>query len=144
MLLNNYCSPVMSWLMNKIYLVILMVSFSSCLPHINYLGNSYPATKTPDFYVDEKSIGKPYKVIGKDPNRFGLSTLKTLQKKAIEKAKTKGADAVLVQDYFPIANIGASYHSDLTGKGVSEKSTLSAGDNADVQFIILFLKYTDQ
>jgi len=109
------------------------------------MGNSFPATKAPDFYVDEKSIDKPYKVIGKGyPNRFGLSTLKTLQKKAIEKAKTKGADAVLIQDYFPVANSGTIYHSDHTGKGISEKSTWSAGDNTDVQFIILFLKYTDR
>src|SRR4030095_5748864 len=100
--------------MNKIYFVLFMFFFSSCLPHINYLGNSFPPTKEPDFYVDERSIDKPYKIIGKGyPNGVGVLTLKTLQKKAIEKAKKKGAEAVLVQDYFvqaAVTNSSTIYH----------------------------------
>ncbi len=134
--------------MNKIYFSLLVILFSSCVPHINYIGNSFPSTKEPDFFVDEKSIDKPYKIIGKGyPNGVGSLTLKALQKKAIEKAKTKGADAVLVQDYFVQAAIGNSstiYHTDAGGKGITGNSTLSTGNGVDTQFIILFLKYTDQ
>lgn len=134
--------------MNKIYPLFLMIFFSSCFPHINYLGNSFPSTKEPDFFVDERSIDKPYKIIGKGyPNGVGLRTLKTLQKKAIEKAKKKGADAVLIQDYFvqtAIANSSAIYHTDGSGKGIKGNSTFSTGNGVDTQFIILFLKYTEQ
>jgi hypothetical protein len=133
--------------MNKIYFSFLAIIFSSCFPHINYIGNSLPATREPDFYVDEKSIDKPYKVIGKGyPNGVGLLTLKTLQKKAIEKAKKKGADAVLVQDYFvqsAIANSSTIYHTDHNAKGITGNTTFSTGDGVDTQFIILFLKYTE-
>jgi hypothetical protein len=96
-----------------------MIFLSSCFAHINYLGNSFPSTKEPDFYVDERSINKPYKIVGKGyPNGFGSLTLQTLQKKAIEKAKKKGADAVLVQDYFIQAAVANStiYHTDGKGK----------------------------
>jgi hypothetical protein len=122
-----------------------MIFLSSCFPHINYLGNSFPSTKEPDFYVDERSIDKPYKIVGKGyPN--GSLTLKTLQKKAIEKAKREGADAVLVQDYFiqaAVANSSTIYHTDGKGKGITGNSTFSNG-SIDTQFIILFLKYTEQ
>jgi len=132
--------------MNKIYFVLFMFFFSSCLPHINYLGNSFPPTKEPDFYVDEKSIEKPYKIVGKGyPNGVGTLTLKTLQKKAIEKAKKKGADAVLIQDYFVQAAVANStiYHTGNAAKGITGNSTVSGGYGVDTQFIILFLKYTE-
>jgi hypothetical protein len=125
--------------MNKIYFVLLMILFSSCLPRINYLGNSFPPTREPDVFVDEKSIDKPYKIIGKGyPDGVGTLTLKSLQKKAIEKAKKKGADAVLIQDYFvPAAATGSTLHHPGNGSSVLTY-------NVDTQFIILFLKYTEQ
>ena len=125
--------------MNKIYSVLLIVIFSSCSAHINYMGNSFAPTREPDFYVDEKSIDKPYKIIGKGyPNSVGTLTLKSMQRKAIEKAKKKGADAVLIQDYFlPAAVTGSPIHH--PGHGNS-----ALGYDADPQFIILFLKYTER
>ena len=133
--------------MNKIYFVLLPVFFSSCL-HINYLGSSLAPTKTPDFYVDEKNINKPYKIVGKGyPNVSGALTLKNLQKKAIEKAKRKGADAVLVQDYFvpaAVASSSATFHSNNAKRGITGYATIPDGYSVDTQFIILFLKYTDQ
>jgi hypothetical protein len=124
--------------MNKIYSVLSMVIFSSCVSRINYLGNSFPPTREPDFYVDEKSIDKPYKIIGKGyPNSVGTLTLKTLQKKAIEKAKNKGADAVLIQDYLVPTTVANSH----TLRG-NANSALTY--DVDTQFIILFLKYTER
>src|SRR5436190_6045714 len=117
--------------MNKIYPLVLMIFFSSCFPHINYIGNSLPSTKEPDFFVDEKSIDKPYKIIGKGyPNKMGTYGLKNLQKRAIEKAKKNGADAVLVQDYFVQATVDGNtiYHADARGKRATGSSTFSTGD----------------
>ena len=123
--------------MYKIYFAVLMVLLSSCSQHISYMGNSYPATKAPDFYVDEKSINKPYKVIGKGyPDGIGSLAIRTLQKKAIEKAKKMGADAVLVQDYLAQTSV-ANRSTVHQGKAV-------IGFDYDTQFVLLFLKYTDQ
>src|SRR5262245_4448034 len=123
--------------MYKIYFALLMIFFSSCVAHINYMGDSFPPTKAPDFYVDEKSIDKPYKVIGKGyPNGAGSLATKTLQKKAIEKAKKMGADAVLVQDYLAQTSV-ANRSTVHQGKAV-------IGFDYDTQFVLLFLKYTDQ
>ena len=122
--------------MNKIYFSFLVIIFSACSPHINYIGNSFSPTKDPDFYVDEKSIDKPYKVIGKGyPAGVGSLAVKTLQKKAIEKAKKEGADAVLVQDYF--TQTAMANNTPHHGKEI-------IGFDVDTQFVILFLKYTEQ
>jgi hypothetical protein len=80
-------------------------------------------------------------------NRIGVLTLKTLQKKAIEKAKRNGADTVLVQDYFvqsAVTNSSMIYHIDGNGKEITGNSPLTNPDGVDTQFIILFLKYTEQ
>jgi len=135
--------------MYKIYPLFLVVLFSSCLPKISYMGNSYAPTKEPDFFVDETSIERPYKIVGKGyPERFGSLFLETMQKKALEKAKTKGADAVLIQDYFTysgVGNIHSVYHSDSSGKGLlrTGSSAVTTDNLGSPQFIILFLKYTD-
>jgi hypothetical protein len=135
--------------MNKIYFFFLMIFFSSCLPKISYLGNSYSPTKEPDFYVDEKSIERPYKIIGKGyPERFGLYPLEVLQRKALTKAKDKGADAILIQDYFiqnTVATVNSIYRTDSLGKGLitTGSSVLSNGNSDYTRFIVLFLKYTD-
>ena len=133
--------------MNKIYVVLFVFILLSCSAYIKYMGNSFPPTTEPDFYVDEKSIDKPYKIVGKGyPNGVGTLTLKSLQRKAIEKAKKKGADAVLIQDYFiqaAVANGSTIYHTDGEGKGITGNSMLPGG-SVDTQFVILFLKYTEQ
>jgi hypothetical protein len=103
----------------------------------------------PDFFVDEKTIERPYKIIGKGySERFTLFPVELLQKKAIEKAKAKGADAVLIQDYFvqtAVANVSSVYRTDSAGRGsvTAGSSTLSNGSSLNTGFIILFLKYTD-
>ena len=56
-----------------------------------------------------------------------MLTLKTLQKKVIEKAKRNGADAVLVQNYFvqaAVTNGSTIYHANRNGKGIAWNSTL--------------------
>jgi hypothetical protein len=133
--------------MYKIYFC-LVILFSSCLPQINYLGNSYPPTTNPDFFVDEKSIERPYKIIGKGyPEYVGSLFLETIQKKAIEKAKSKGADAVLIQDYLVqdyVSGTHPVYHIDSAGRHiVTGTSTLATVHSDSPQFIIYFLKYTD-
>jgi len=53
----------------------------------------------------------------------------------------------LIQDYFVqagVANSSAIYHTDGSAKGITGNSNFSTGNDVDTQFIILFLKYTEQ
>jgi hypothetical protein len=134
--------------MNKIYFLFLIVFFPSCATTINYLGNSYTPTKDPDLYVSEKSIERPYKIVGKGYPRiraFGHIPEK-IQQKVLEKAKKIGADAVLVQDYYTLntgANISSFYRSDSLGKGLITIGNSTVTNTGLSEFIVFFLKYTD-
>jgi len=135
--------------MYKIYFC-LAILLSSCSPKINYLGNSYTPTTDPDFFVDERSIERPYKIIGKGyPERVGSLFLETMQRKAIDKARSKGADAVLVQDIF-VQNYVAGTHPIHNTDTISRQSiitgsaTIGTAHSDYPQFVIFFLKYTDR
>jgi hypothetical protein len=134
--------------MNKIYFFILII-FSSCTTTIDYLGRSYAPTKDPDLYVSGESIERPYKIVGKGYahlRAFGRSP-ERIQQKILEKAKSKGADAVLVQDYYlpnADANVTSFYRSDSLGKGLVTTGNSSISSFGNVGYTILFLKYTSR
>ena len=87
--------------MIKIYLVFISFVFFSCSVHQHgYLGSSYTPTKNVDVFVDVSSIKKSYTIIGKTYVETDTFTnLDRIQQNAIEKAKQKGANAILFQDY---------------------------------------------
>ncbi len=124
-----------------------MVLFSSCATKLNYLGNSFTPTNRVDVYVDASAIKRPYTVVGKGYMQYSYYTrskVDIMQKKAVETAKSKGADAVLFQEYH-IQRDGTSIQTvsrtDSVGKGVVTigagmiSPIISSGTN------ILFLKY---
>ena len=136
--------------MNKIYVFILLILFSSCGTKINYIGNSYSSTDKVDLFVDDNSIGRPYKIIGKgypDYITLGRRSIESIQRKATEKAREKGADAILIQDYL-ISETPSSLHSvyrtDSIGKGLITVGNTTVTHTNTTGFIIFFLKYTDR
>jgi hypothetical protein len=67
-----------------------------------------------------------------------------VQTKAIEKARQKGADAVLIKDYFiPVTRTGlqTTLHTDSSGKGVIATGNSSVTQSVNSEFLVLFLKY---
>jgi hypothetical protein len=134
--------------MKKIYFYSsLILLFSSCSPRINYVGGTSEPTSQVDVFVDEGAIKKDYDIIGKG-YVHGLAIhlrIEKVQSKAIEKARKKGADAVLIQDYY-IPNTGTSVSStarkDSVGKGVVTIRNTNIQSTGDSGFNIYFLKYT--
>ena len=134
------------------YYSILLIGLCSCGSHLNYLGNSYTPTKNVDVYVDASAIKKPYSIIGKGFMEYGYMSwsaydkarIEKMQKKAIEKAKLKGADAVLFEDYI-IKRDGTRIQSvtktDSVGKGLITVETGTIGPIISSGTNILFLKY---
>ena len=65
--------------------------------HINYVGQLYDRTEHIDIYYSENDITREYTVMGHavGGGQLLVSTSK-IQNKLIEKARSKGADAVLI------------------------------------------------
>ena len=133
--------------MNKFY-SLLLIAIYSCGSHMNYLGSSYAPSKNVDVYVDNAAIKRPYTIIGKGYMEYGYTLtnkrIDKMQAKAIEKAKAKGADAILFQDYYFKEN-GASINTvtkaDSVGKSLLTVQTGNISPVISSRTDILFLKY---
>jgi hypothetical protein len=128
---------------------LLLIAFYSCGARLNYLGNSFTPSKNVDVYVDASSIKRPYTIMGKGYMEYGYglytkSKIEKMQEKAVEKAREKGADAILFQEYF-IKENGASIQTvsktDSVGKGLVTVQTGTVGPVISSRRDILFLKY---
>jgi len=128
---------------------MIVIVFSSCGVSVNYLGNSFDKTSHVDVYVDPSAIKKTYTIIGKGYeklNYFSRNGVEKLQSKAIQKAKQRGADAILFQDYFllhPGTSISSTTKVDTVNKGVVTTSNTHAGPVVSSGRNILFLKYDE-
>ena len=125
----------------------LLFILSACTTQLNYLGTAYAPTEKVDVYVDQSAIDKPYRIIGKGfmKNSPHLNwTVEKMQQRAVEKAKQKGADAVLIYDYYilnPGTSINTVFHTDSIGMGVVSVGGSSVIQNSYSGFNIIFLKY---
>lgn len=89
---------------------VLMLFLVFGCAHINYVGKSYDPTDQIDVFYGEEDITREYTVMGHaiGGGQLLVSTSK-IQRKLVEKAKSKGADAVL------ITGIGREVAEDVEG-----------------------------
>ena len=110
---------------------------------IGYIGNETSPTNSVDVFIEQKAIQKPYSLLGKGflNTQFGVTSPEKIQKMAIEKAKQKGADAILISDY-TIASIEAGVKTVTTDS--TRQSMVTVGSpvvTSSPEFVIYFLKY---
>ncbi|MDZ4810636.1 MAG: hypothetical protein SGI96_20550 [Bacteroidota bacterium] len=132
--------------MYKIYLPFIAIFLISCSTKIRYIGKSLPPTKNVEIFIAEKSIKSPFDLIGKGYlSKFGLSSPDKIQKKAEKLAREKGADAVLITDYYITnteeVNISSIYRTDTTNHGIITTGNTTVKPSIATGYNILFLKY---
>ena len=109
-----------------------------------YFTNKY--TKNIDVFISEKSIKQSYEYIGKGYlSKFGLSSPDKMQKKAEKLAREKGADALLITDYYITnteeVNISSFYRTDTINHGIITTGNTSVKPSISTGYNIHFLKY---
>ncbi len=67
---------------------------SGCFQKVQYIGRNYTPTSEVEMFFSPVDVGKDYIVIGKVVGQ--IMKLKNAQKKFIEIAKDKGADAIII------------------------------------------------
>jgi hypothetical protein len=127
---------------------LLPVLFCSCFStHLNYIGSSYAPTKVVEVYVHTSAIKRPYTVIGKgyfDEHVYQVMRGEQLQEIAVEKAKLKGADAVLFMDILLVNNstsISSRSQTDSIGQSLVTMHDATISPVISNKRDILFLKY---
>ena len=130
--------------MYKIYTPLLTILFFSCNTKIRYIGQSHPPTKNIEVFISEQSIKRSFEYIGKGYVGFHKNPNK-IQQIAEKIGREKGADAVLITDYYIPdtggTNITTLYTTDSIAKTAvtTAKTTVSPATYSGYQ--ILFLKY---
>lgn len=133
--------------MYKIYVPLILSFLISCSTEIRYVGKSLPSTKNIEVFISEKSIKASFDYIGKGYlSRFGISSPDKIQKKAEKLGREKGADAVLITDFY-IPNTGETsissiYRTDSITHGVITTGNTTISPSATSGYNILFLKYS--
>jgi hypothetical protein len=133
----------------KLFYTALVIFFaSSCATRLHYIGNSFPESQDVDLYVDASAIQKPYTIVGKGYIKEGIGSLnyiKRIQPLAINKARQKGADAVLIQDFYtpPAADLHTLLRTDSVGQGTVTVGNTTVQQASFQNFTVLFLKYKE-
>ncbi len=133
--------------MYKIYIPLLTILFFSCNTKIRYIGKSLPPTKSIEVFISEKSIKRSFEYIGQGYiGGFGPhSNQNKIQLKAENLGKKKGADAVLITDYYIPdtggTNITTIYKTDSIAKTAVTTARTTVTPTVYSGYQILFLKY---
>ena len=129
--------------MLKLYAILASgVFLSSCGLRVNYMGTTAAPTDKVDVFVEASNIKKPYTVMGKgyvQPRALSSASEEKIQAKAITKAREKGADAILFEDFYLVNNDNSITTTvDTVRTRITKSSSgpvVASGRN------ILFLKY---
>lgn len=128
------------------YYPTLLILLTACGTKISYVGNSFPKTIDVGVFVDESAIKKNYEVVGKGfiSRGYLFRTPEKIQEKAMAKARQKGADAILIKDYYipnTYTGINTVLHSDSVGKGLVTIGNSTIQQSGTTGMTIYFLKY---
>ena len=130
--------------MYKIYFLLITICLISCNTKIRYIGKTLPPTKNIEVFISEQSIKQPYEYIGKGYLGFHKNPNK-IQEKAEEIARAKGADAVLITDYYIPdtggTNITTVFKTDSIAKSAVTTANTTISPTSYSGYHILFLKY---
>lgn len=133
--------------MFKIYTPLFIIFLTSCTTKIRYIGKSFSPTKNIEVYVTEQSIKRPFEYIGKGyVGGFGVQNNPgKIQQKAEKLGREKGADAVLITDYYiphtAGTHITSTYRTDSVAPGTVTTGNTFVSPTAVSGYNILFLKY---
>ena len=130
--------------------VLFVLLFLSACTKIDYIGEEYPPTTHVDLFFDMDDVTREHKVMGNliATADDGVSTEK-MQKKKIEKAKEKGADAVVIMDFDKYQSGETTSYHETTEEGKTKKgkskTTTTATSSTSVkekkQIKAVFIKY---
>jgi hypothetical protein len=128
---------------NFYFLLFPALLLTSCGTIVDYVGNSYAPSNKVDVFVTLSSVKKEYQIIGKGYVYSGATPFvrrlgEKVQKKALQKARSKGADAIVIQDYLLVKPV---LQADSIGSGVAI-GNIAVREQIQNQFTVLFLKYT--
>jgi hypothetical protein len=113
--------------------------------HLDYIGRSYPPTTRVDLFFSEADVKADYEVMGRVvAHANDIVSAEKLQRKIIEKAQAKGADAVVIEGLERYKSGETTTYSEDTKekkRGTSTTGSASTSSTMEKQINATFLKY---
>ena len=135
----------------KLFLITLAVLLTVSCTKIDYVGRSYAPTANVDVYFSLDDIKGSYEVMGHLTATAGsFTSSEDMQEKIIEKAREKGADAVVILGLDHYVKDGGSSWSETTetkDTGDGTKTTTSGSQSSNTEEMkeikARFIKYKE-
>ncbi|MCQ9634248.1 hypothetical protein MP477_04685 [Chryseobacterium sp. WG23] len=123
-------------------LIAGLIVVVSCAPTVNYIGKNYNPTENIDVFLDTNDVKKNYEVIGKVDGISGIlgSSYQDIQDKIVQKAKEKGADAVILYN-MEQRIIGSTSSSNTEHRQWMKNTTTSSTNVTEDVLHADFIKY---
>jgi len=79
------------------FMLAALLMFAPGCAHLDYVGQSYPATEHVDLFYSESNVGREYLVMGElDATLEQFVSTHKAQDQMLQKAREKGADGVVI------------------------------------------------
>lgn len=133
--------------MKQVYFSIAsLFLFTACATRVNYVGTAYAPSQQVEVFVTKDAIKKPFDVIGKGyvHTPMPFYSEERIQRKAVAKARAKGAHAVLIEDYFVLRNdnsITAAVTTDSSRRTALAVGSVSEHPSVASAMQIWFIRY---
>jgi hypothetical protein len=135
----------------KMALVTIALLLAVSCTKIDYVGRSYPPTTNVDIYFSIDDINGSYEVMGHLTATAGsFTSTEKMQEKILEKAREKGADAVVILGLDVYIKDGGSSWSETTettettdGVKTTRSGSESSNDEEMKEIAARFIKYTN-
>ena len=131
----------------KLSLIALAVMLTVSCTKIDYVGKSYAPTANVDIYFSLEDVKGEYEVMGHLTATAGeFTSSEKMQEKIIEKAREKGADAVVILGLGHYVKDGGTSWSETTeveGNKTTTSGSQSSNTEEMKEITARFLKYTE-
>lgn len=110
--------------------IVVLLCLSACTK-IDYIGEEYPPTTHVDLFFDMDDVTREHKVMGHlIATADDMVSAGKMQKKMIEKAKEKGADAVVIMEFDKYQSGETTSYKETTEEGKTKKGKLKTTTTA--------------
>lgn len=131
--------------MKRLFAPVLLALLLTACAHVDYVGRSYEPTTHVDLFFDEGEVQERYDVMGQVIARANdLVSAEKLQEKMMQKAREKGADAVVITGLERYKTGESTTYNESTKerrRRTETSGTSTTSDTNEKQIRALFLKY---
>ena len=131
--------------MTRIAATLCLLLLAPACAHVDYVGRTYTPTSNVELFFAENDVKEPYEVMGRVNARANdMVSAEKLQAKIMEKARTNGADAVVILGFERYKTGEHTSYNETTKErrsGTQTSGSSATASDSERSIEAIFLKY---